>query len=89
MPFILVGTKCDLRDNEEWKARLRASGKAPFSVEDGERLAAEVGAVKYVECSALTQVGLKHVFDEAIRVGLAKKEKEDVVKPKPKICAML
>lgn len=90
VPLILVGTKCDLRDNEEWKSRLRAAGKVPFSTEDGERLAAEVGAVKYVECSALTQKGLKQVFDEAIRTGLAKKEKEEVVPPRKRgICTML
>jgi len=32
--------------------------------EDGERMARELGAVKYVECSALTQYKLKDVFDE-------------------------
>lgn len=36
----------------------------PIRKEDGDRMAKELGAVKYVECSALTQYKLKDVFDE-------------------------
>jgi hypothetical protein len=39
----------------------------PVRKEDGERMAKELGAVKYVECSALTQYKLKDVFDEVNR----------------------
>lgn len=72
-PFILVGTKVDLRTNPEVLARLRAEGKQPLSTADGMRLAEELGALKYLECSALTQQGLKAVFDEAIKIALEAK----------------
>jgi Ras-related C3 botulinum toxin substrate 1 len=48
-------------------------------------MAKEVGAVKYLECSALTQKGLKTVFDEAIRAVLC-----PVPKPKKRnVCCVL
>jgi hypothetical protein len=53
----------------------------PVRKEDGEKMAKELGAVKYVECSALTQFKLKDVFDEAIVAAL---EPPAVKKPKRK-----
>lgn len=41
------------------------------SPKDGVRLADEVGAKMYVECSSFTQDGLKNVFEQAVRVALS------------------
>jgi GTPase SAR1 family protein len=69
-PIILVGTKMDLRSNPEVIAKLQADGTKPITALEGQRLAEEIGAAKYLECSALTQQGLKAVFDEAIKTAL-------------------
>ena len=69
-PIILVGTKCDLRDDPAQIEKLKERKQQPISYAQGLALAKEIGAVKYQECSALTQRGLKNVFDEAIRAVL-------------------
>lgn len=69
-PMLLVGTKIDLRNDPGTIERLRERGQAPITYEQGVQLAKEIGAVTYLECSALTQNGLKNVFDEAIRAVL-------------------
>ncbi|CAG0909059.1 unnamed protein product, partial [Cyprideis torosa] len=56
-PFLLVGTQIDLRDDSPTTERLAKNKQKPITSEQGERLAKELHAVKYVECSALTQVG--------------------------------
>ncbi|XP_053720814.1 ras-related C3 botulinum toxin substrate 3b isoform X2 [Synchiropus splendidus] len=69
-PIILVGTKLDLRDDKDTIERLRDKKLSPITYPQGLAMAREIGAVKYLECSALTQRGLKTVFDEAIRAVL-------------------
>lgn len=39
----------------------------PIQYTQGVSMARDIGAVKYLECSALSQKGLKTVFDEVIR----------------------
>ena len=73
-PIILVGTKMDLRNNENTIQSLVP--EKPISFQDGNNLAKQIKAVTYVECSALTQSGLKNVFDEAIGAVLNQKKKK-------------
>ena len=79
-PFLLVGTQMDLRTdratitnlgeiyNDQIRIRTidisEKEMKKPVNVEQGKRLASELGAVAYLECSALTQEGMKNVFDK-------------------------
>ena len=65
-----MGTKLDLRDDAETVQKLRDKKLAPISYAQGLSMMKEVRAVKYLECSALTQKGLKTVFDDAIRAVL-------------------
>ena len=78
-PIILVGTKLDLREDKETVEKLKEKRLSPITYPQGLAMAKEIGAVKYLECSALTQKGLKTVFDEAIRAVLCPKPK-----PKPR-----
>jgi cell division control protein 42 len=64
VPCLIVGTQVDLRDDPQVLEKLQRQKQRPIVPELGEKLARELGAVKYVECSALTQKGLKNVFDE-------------------------
>lgn len=67
VPCLIVGTQTDLRDDPSVKDKLAKQRMQPVRKEDGEKMARELGAVKYVECSALTQYKLKDVFDEVCR----------------------
>jgi len=72
-PKMFVGTKIDLQGSEN-KAQKSRISIAPLSYEEIEKTVDEL-KVNYLECSALTQEGLKDVFDEAIRVVLRGRKK--------------
>jgi len=78
---ILVGTKIDLREDKATMENLKGE-KAP-TYEMGKKMAEDIGAEAYFECSALTQEGLKKVFEEAIRAVIGRPDKPlGTTKPK-------
>ncbi|KAM9300479.1 LOW QUALITY PROTEIN: rho-related GTP-binding protein RhoG [Morus bassanus] len=70
VPILLVGTKKDLRNNPETMKRLKEQNQAPITTQQGISLSKQIRAVKYLECSALNQEGIKDVFTEAVRAVL-------------------
>jgi Ras-related C3 botulinum toxin substrate 1 len=61
--IILVGTKTDLRNEK---------GGDSIDKSEGVAMAKKIKAVKYLECSAKLNEGVKEVFDAAIRAGWTK-----------------
>ncbi|KAJ2600717.1 Rho GTPase protein rac1 [Coemansia sp. RSA 1722] len=82
VPTILVGTKLDLREDDGVIQKLREKKMTPISYTQGLGMAKDLQCVKYLECSALTQKGLKNVFDEAIRAVLNPSSPSDIKKKK-------
>ena len=65
-----MGTKLDLREDQKTIKRLQTHRQSPITNKQGKKLGEKIGAVKYLECSALTKEGVKAVFDEAVRAVL-------------------
>jgi len=79
-PMILVATKADLRGKPEAVASLREHNQAPITYDQGEQLMRDIGAKRYLECSAISQEGLSKVFEEAVKVILFPSSVEEETK---------
>lgn len=82
-PKLFAGNKIDLRDEN-----LIEQNKNVHVLKSAAEKACADRGCKYIECSALTQEGLKTVFDEAIRSVLKGKEKGRE-KDKKRVCCNL
>jgi len=71
-PILLVGTKSDLTSDENTMRMLQKQNMLPVSRDAAERLVSELKMAGYLECSGLTQAGVKVVFDEASRLAVGK-----------------
>jgi len=73
-PIILVGTKVDLRDNEENDPGTNEFD--PVSTEEGKKMAEEIEAAGYFELSAKTGKNLKKLFRKAIEIVLSNRKEK-------------
>ena len=69
VPFLLIATKTDLRNDSATTAQDRVE---IIHTEQGQAMSDRVGAYAYLECSAKTGEGVKEVFNMATRATLAK-----------------
>jgi len=75
---VLVGTKLDLRRDRYYVEDLAKRNQTLITREQGEKLAKKIGAIKYVECSALTKEGLLEVFEVAFKQGIKYQRKPEI-----------
>eukprot|EP01117_Protostelium_nocturnum_P020107 TRINITY_DN889_c0_g1_i1.p1 TRINITY_DN889_c0_g1~~TRINITY_DN889_c0_g1_i1.p1 ORF type:complete len:260 (-),score=69.51 TRINITY_DN889_c0_g1_i1:86-865(-) len=68
IPYILIGTKIDLREAQTPDAN---TGKyEPLNQEHGKKMCEEIGAVRYMEICSKTAQGVQEVFDTAVNLVL-------------------
>lgn len=76
-PFVLVATKCDLRDDPVTRAKLAHAGKRAVTREEGVAAQVEMGAVAFMESSAKTMEGVDEVFKQVFATALARWQSRD------------
>jgi Ras-related C3 botulinum toxin substrate 1 len=81
-PYILVGTKTDLREDPETVKKLLEKKKEPISSKIGKKRAKEIKAKHYCECSAKDINSVNEVFKTAIKIVMdpLKEKKKEVAK---------
>lgn len=89
VPIILVGCKCDLRNDPQTIENLRQTSQQPVSTAEGQSVADKIGAYKYLECAAKTGQGVREVFECATRASLMARDGKTPKTTKKKKCVVL
>ncbi|XP_040922700.1 rho-related GTP-binding protein RhoG-like isoform X3 [Toxotes jaculatrix] len=70
VPILLVGTKSDLRHDQQVLKKLKEQNQTTVTQQQGTTMAKQIKAVKYLECASINQDRLDELFDEAVRAFL-------------------
>lgn len=65
VPIVLVGTKWDLRKDPKTIRKLAKKGQRPVTKDEGRRVAENIAAFGYVECSGKTRTGIAELIQVA------------------------
>ena len=73
VPFLLVATKKDLRNDPTTKSASACERRKTIPTEQGQAMAEKINAYTYLECSAKTREGVREVFEAAARAALTER----------------
>lgn len=97
-PILVVGMKMDLRTDEATIEKLKLQNEAPISFEEGTesiflvcsyegvKMAQQIGATKYVECSSLKNINMDVVLEAVVQCLSAKQK---LTKKKYRNCVLM
>ncbi|CAI4232988.1 unnamed protein product [Auanema sp. JU1783] len=68
VPFVVIGTQIEKR-TKFLKEDSEEDADQPMSLSQAEIFAKQIGAIRYLECSAATAEGLDEVFEDSFAVG--------------------
>lgn len=68
-PIILVGTQVDYRSNPNKIRKVQDPSQHVISKDEAQKACQELGAVKYIECSAWTGEGIDELWRAVARIG--------------------
>ena len=76
LPIFLIGTKADLRNDQKTIEELQRTLQHPVTREEAQEVRRKIGAQAYIECSAVTNEGVKEVFETAVRAAMLVPDKK-------------
>ena len=75
VPIFLLGTQLDLRNKPQVIEDLIDQGTPAIDTEQGKKLAEDIGALHYVECSALDTSDIDNIRQKMTQIAYEQKQK--------------